>query len=75
MSDLWLLASHCAALAQIILLLKMNCLKLDQEDCQRMLAVVALVELKDDAQKHGGAPVNHAKEASDDVSSKVISFS
>jgi hypothetical protein len=74
MSDIWLISCHCAALAQILLLLKMNCLNLEQEACQKMLAAIALAGVKDDEQKHRVVAVNHAKEASKNASSKVISF-
>ena len=40
-----------------------------------MLSVIALAEVRDDEQNHRVVAVNHAVESSDNVSSKVISFS
>ena len=51
MSDIWLLAVHAASFAQIILLVRMNCLSLEEEVCQRKMAVVNQTEFEEELQR------------------------
>jgi hypothetical protein len=47
MSDIWLLAAHVAAHAQILLLVRLNCLSLEEEVCQRKMASVNQAEVEE----------------------------
>jgi hypothetical protein len=47
MSDIWLLAVHAAVLAQILLLVRLNCLSLEEEACQRKMAIVNQAEFEE----------------------------
>ena len=51
MSDIWLLAAHGAVLAQILLLLRLNCLSLEEDACQRKIATVSHAEFEEGLQR------------------------
>ena len=62
MSDTWLLASHAAALLQILLLLRMNCTSLELEVCQRLMSAIVLPKVDEEDKKHKVAAATHVGE-------------